>query len=499
LRDAIFNFLASWTSQALANISDLSKDGEVQKIKARFLPKEVQFMEWIEARIGGEIELGKEGGPHPIIHLSKPAQAIVAEKFKKMQASRSSGSSRGGSGSGAGAPRPKAEGRPPADGKKFHDEKMSSEAGKKFHDEKMSSEAFFKQLPEDELTPEELELHDAILDWLGRWPAQRPDRPKNSVPLLGDLAQDPAIQKLRTACMPPKVSIRDWVDRRIGGEVEVRKDSRGQFEVLIRGSEPARDTRSEPARDTRDRSHHSGKDRDSGKGSRSGKGGGTADVVEAFFAGLPDDSLTDAEAEMRIQVLDWVESRDGASAPLLEASKDHHFLRAQQSLLPPEVPLRLWINRRIGGEVRVEKDNKGQIVMVKISSEDPTPKDSGSDKKEEFFASLPEDSFNPEEEDLRDTLLAFIGNWKGNDPPSLTAASGDAEIRRARSLVLPKNSQVSLKDWIERRIGGEIEMAMDPRGSGNWLFGLRGALELPQGRSGGMQAGGGSSKRRRMG
>jgi len=123
----------------------------------------------------------------------------------------------------------------------------------------------------------------------------------------------------------------------------------------------------------------------------------------------------------------------------------------------------------------------------------------GGDKKEQFFASLPEDSFTPEEEDLRDTLLAFLGMWTSNDPPSLSDAGGDPEIRRARPAVLPKGCQVSLKDWIERRIGGEIELAMDHRSSGQWLFGLRGSLDVPpaQGR-GQAHAGAGGSKRRRV-
>merc|ERR1719178_249128 len=126
-----------------------------------------------------------------------------------------------------------------------------------------------------------------------------------------------------------------------------------------------------------------------------------------------------------------------------------------------------------------------------MASEDVAPGQSGSDKKEQFFASLPEDSFLPEEEDLRDTLLAFLGKWTGSEPPSLSDAGSDAEIRRTRPGVLPKGCQVSLKDWIERRIGGEIELAVDPRGSGQWLFGLRGALELPQPHGG--------AKRRRVG
>lgn len=447
LRDAIFDFLASWKSQALANLSDLNKDQNVSKFRQRLMPKEVNLGDWIEKRIGGEIELQRDGnsGAPPVIHLSKSAQAIVADKYKRMETSSRSAPGRGSSGN----PQPKAA-------------------------PEVSKEEFFKKLPADELTPEELALHDGILEWLGRWPAQMPGRPRGSLPSLNDLTSDSALMKLKNACMSSKVPLRDWIDRRIGGEVEIRKDSRGQPEVLIRGSDMGRTADRPPAAN-------------SGKGGSRGKGG--AEAVDSFFAGLPDDSLTDDEAELRLCVLDLVEQRAGDTLFLGDVAKEPEIMRLQSALLPPEVPLRQWINRRIGGEVKIDKDSKGQLVLLKA---DAAPRDTG-DKKEEFFATLPDDMFTPEEEELRDTLLAFIGNWKGDQPPSLSAAGGDADIRKARAAVLPKGCQVSLKDWIERRIGGEIELAMDPRGSGQWLFGLRGSLDLPAARSQGN-----SAKRRRM-
>jgi hypothetical protein len=469
LRDAIFDFLASWKSQALANLSDLNRDPNVMKFRDRLIgQKGVNLGEWIEKRIGGEIELQRDGNSSapPVIHLSKPAQAIVAEKYKRMEAtSRSAG--RGGP---SGNSQTKAESR-----------------GREARAPEVSKEDFFKNLPADELTPEELALHDGILDWLGRWPAQKPEK-RGSLPLLGDISQDSTLMKLKTACMSSKVPLRDWIDRRIGGEVEIRKDSRGQLEVLIRGSDMGRTE--EVPRSTKSSSEvprTADRAANSGKGSSRGKGG--AEIVDNFFASLPDDSLTDEEAELRLCVLDMVEQRVGETLLLSDVSKEPDIARLQKALLPPEVPLRQWINRRIGGEIKTDKDSQGQLVLMKTDAA-PT---GGGDKKEDFFASLPDDMFTPEEEELRDTLLAFIGNWKGDQPPSLSAGGGDADIRKARTAVLPKGCQVSLKDWIERRIGGEIELAMDPRGSGQWLFGLRGSMDL-QPRSQSAQA----NKRRRM-
>jgi len=335
-----------------------------------------------------------------------------------------------------------------------------------------------------------------VLEFLDRWPAHRP------APVLGDLGQDPKVARLRAACMPQKVPLRDWVDRRIGGEIELKKDSKGMFEVLLRGAPERAPARPETPPGDHDRGgkDRGGKDRggkDRGRGSDRSRAPPVS--IDDFFATLPDDSLTDAEADLRVAVLDFLEAR-GMDGPvsLGEALKDHAVLSAQSALLPSEVPVRQWINRRIGGEVKIEKDSKGQWVLNKASF-DSAPAQGGSDKKEAFFATLPDDSFTQEEEDLRDTLLAFIGSWQNAESPSLSDAGGDVEIRRARPAVLPKGCQVSLKDWIERRIGGEIELAMDPSGSGQWLFGLRGSLVLPApGRGQGSSGMGAAKKRARL-
>merc|ERR1712176_617847 len=115
-----------------------------------------------------------------------------------------------------------------------------------------------------------------------------------------------------------------------------------------------------------------------------GNGRGPAESAESFFAALPDDSLTDPEADLRLAVLDYLDQRIGTSVSLQESSKDPAIESAQRAFLPPEVNLRHWINRRIGGEVRIEKDSKGQGVMSK-PGEGSVPAQSGSDKKEQFF------------------------------------------------------------------------------------------------------------------
>merc|ERR1712183_563043 len=95
--------------------------------------------------------------------------------------------------------------------------------------------------------------------------------------------------------------------------------------------------------------------------------------------------------------------------------------------------------------------------------------------KDAFFASLPADEFSNEEEDLRCALLDFLDNWKEDHPPKVTDAATTPEIAQARRAVLPRGCPVSLKEWIDRRIGGEIETRLGMNALA--IFGLRGTLE----------------------
>merc|ERR1740138_1036345 len=96
--------------------------------------------------------------------------------------------------------------------------------------------------------------------------------------------------------------------------------------------------------------------------------------------------------------------------------------------------------------------------------------------REDFFDSLPTDSFTEDEEALRDALLTFLETWQEGEPPTLSNAGSDAAVRSNRVKVLPKGTPVSLKDWIDRRMGGEIEMQPDP--GGQMRFGIRGELNM---------------------
>lgn len=187
--------------------------------------------------------------------------------------------------------------------------------------------------------------------------------------------------------------------------------------------------------------------------------------------------------DLRQAVLDHVHSHSrGDSVPLLsDLMKDNDVSQARKALLPAEVQFRMWIDRRIGGEVEISKDDRGRsIIGLRKSETDRTreqlerTREQKEAQAEAFFASLPAGSFSPAEERLREALLSFLADWKGEDPPTLSHAGGDAAVRNGRIQLL-KDVQVSLKEWIDRRVGGEIEMVLEP--SGQWAIGLRGRLD----------------------
>merc|ERR1711956_67607 len=96
-------------------------------------------------------------------------------------------------------------------------------------------------------------------------------------------------------------------------------------------------------------------------------------------------------------------------------------------------------------------------------------------RRSSFFEALPVDSFTPEEETLREALLDYIHKWSGKVPPLLSHAGSDSRIKVLKDRVLPKGTPVNFKEWIDRRIGGEIEFVEAP--SGLVHFGLQGQLD----------------------
>eukprot|EP00419_Tripos_fusus_P030005 CAMPEP_0172726998 /NCGR_PEP_ID=MMETSP1074-20121228/91429_1 /TAXON_ID=2916 /ORGANISM="Ceratium fusus, Strain PA161109" /LENGTH=595 /DNA_ID=CAMNT_0013554111 /DNA_START=48 /DNA_END=1835 /DNA_ORIENTATION=+ len=464
LRDSIFEFLARWKSRERANLTDLSTDQGVKRAVNTFLPKGVPLRDWIELRIGGELEIKRGNGGQADVYVTPGGMPFVAAMYEEI----ASGSYKGVKG---------------GKGKELDDVPSSGKGFKGLASEGRAN--FFNDLPANELLPEELALRHAVLKFIDDWPAIGASlgKPIGAVPLLSDLGQDPKVQSSRRF-LPSKANLKEWIDRRIGGEVETRMDEKGQFQLCIRGSVPQR------VRQASQRVRGSGSDEG-------------ADAAEEWIAKLPEDRHTDSEAELREAIIDYLQGKDGA-VKLSDACKDQQIMDCRSAFLPPEVPLRLWIDRRIGGEVETRKDAVGKY-MISMKHPDDYGNEEDQDVKEEwfcpdppadseasgvrpaegdkeaqrkqFFADLPEDGLTPDEEQLHLALLEFLQDWKPREPPTLSHAAGDPRVKKWKLKLLPKGTPVTFSDWINSRISDEIELADDPTGNGQLHFGIRGMLD----------------------
>merc|ERR1711924_533547 len=94
-------------------------------------------------------------------------------------------------------------------------------------------------------------------------------------------------------------------------------------------------------------------------------------------------------------------------------------------------------------------------------------------KREKWFANLP-DEFTGTEVALRESIVEFLDTWNGDTPPTLSIVGSLEVVKKARIDCLPK--YVSLRDWVDLRVGGEIEIVPSDH-STEVFFGYRGKLD----------------------
>eukprot|EP00927_Polykrikos_kofoidii_P072085 TRINITY_DN68239_c0_g1_i1.p1 TRINITY_DN68239_c0_g1~~TRINITY_DN68239_c0_g1_i1.p1 ORF type:complete len:622 (+),score=96.94 TRINITY_DN68239_c0_g1_i1:62-1867(+) len=432
LREAVFEFLASWKSKELATLRDLHDFPSVHRHTSSLLPRGVALQDWIEKRIGGEVELrpGKKGGDQ-IVCLTMEGKRLVREKYEQMS-----------------------QGVAPA------------------VTEPTSKDAFFSSLPSDELLPEEITLWQDIIAFLQKWAKQKP----KTYPSLTELSADAKVKTSRDVLLPPKIKLRAWIERRIGGEIELRRSSpTGEHLVMFRGSPPLPAVAAVEANP---------------RGVVEEKAPVTKNTpARQFFADLPEDELSEAEQNLRAAVLDVLVGKESSPPLLVEVcrmfQKDPVLARTKAALLPSEVSLQMWVNRRIGGEVEITKSPEGRQIM-RLRSEGSSAEASlavesrvhnagghgTDDEMDRFFSTLPSDEFTQAEASLREALLSFLGKWRKPQPPTVQQAKGDRDVARISSGLLPRGCPVDLGSWVQRRIGGEIEVS-GPSGCDSNLKTLR--------------------------
>jgi len=438
LRDAIVGAL----EKAPLSLSAVTKHARIRPLAKAFLPDSIPLEEWIERRIGAEVSIDAEG----------PRTCRMV---------------------GAAEP-------PPPNPPKA---------------KKESQEAFFSRLPKDSFWPEEERLRLAIFDFLAGWSNQE-------LATLQHVSHDRMVNEAQKVLLgKTAANLKDWIERRIGGELRFQTNRTGGHEICL--TDAARPFMAERVARMRATMHpmgppmappgvlyppphmvpgpmghphmmapppipQRGPERQQERSQREKDQENQQGAAKKFFDKLPAEELLDKEIELRELLLDSLDrflaehpNDEGLSLSTVGAEKAIKVVKTE--LLKGQVSLREWIDRRIGGEIQTKMGKNGQVIILYRNAQPqaeaaPAAKEAMSSeaKQEAFFDSLPPDGFTPEEETLREVLLTWLETYIGSDAPTLIDATSNAEIAEAKNLFIPKQSGVSLKMWIDRRIGGEI-------------------------------------------
>lgn len=448
LRDALLESL----TMTPAPLGRIAAHPRIVGITRDFLPPNVQLAEWIEWRIGAEVSVSTdEQGRHLVRSLGGSQSEAPA----------------------AAGPAPAAEVLP--------------------HD-------FFAALPVDSYTRAEEGLRDALFDIFAAW--QSPE-----LATLVHLSVDKAVKQAKSTFMPQSVSLREWIDRRMGAEIELRKDARDKMVVDLTPAALALVKKRYATRSFEQKPKVQQKVEQ--------KAAPTEEVHDTFYASLPP-KLTRLEEDLRDKLMEfleaWEKSHPDGPMPFLSAAGSHPGVAAAKTaLLPKGLSFKEWLDRRCKG-VTSRKCPNGQFsISLKAregvgtagrapdrnrkptnAGEQEEDEDALESRREAFFNALPQDDFLPAERDFRECVLDYVERAPTDQgAPLLHKFINGPKAMAGRKALLPNGCGVSVQQWIDRRMGGEIEMrTISP---GTTFFALRGKLDSYDEPASGQQA-----KRRRM-
>merc|ERR1719188_1429355 len=173
----------------------------------------IRLKAWIEHRIGGEIELRGSRRGEEIVLTPLAQEAVCAKAQQISQQEMMQQASHMPPMMPTNYPVPPPFPGPPMHQPIPHPGMMHGRAPAPYP--AASKDNFFESLPGDMLLPTELALREALLSWIQRWP-------KNKPPTFSQAGADPEVKRCKADLLPAKISMMDWIERRIGGEIEVR-------------------------------------------------------------------------------------------------------------------------------------------------------------------------------------------------------------------------------------------------------------------------------------
>eukprot|EP00747_Dinoflagellata_sp_TGD_P159358 gnl/TRDRNA2_/TRDRNA2_177880_c1_seq76.p1 gnl/TRDRNA2_/TRDRNA2_177880_c1~~gnl/TRDRNA2_/TRDRNA2_177880_c1_seq76.p1 ORF type:complete len:361 (-),score=53.13 gnl/TRDRNA2_/TRDRNA2_177880_c1_seq76:61-1143(-) len=196
-----------------------------------------------------------------------------------------------------------------------------------------------------------------------------------------------------------------------------------------------------------------------------------------FFDELPTDAFLPAEEVLRSNLIGALNKLNRRKQYTIERMMQcEGVAEAADELLPRGASMiSQWIERRLGQEIEVSQDKNGDSCIKLLQTRYVNP-EAYQAEVDEFIATLPPESFTDEEAALRDAIMGFVQGWQGSAPPRLTEAGSDDSVKRARQDFLPPS--ITLKSWMEARVGEEFELLQDA--SGQFAIGLPGELDPEQ-------------------
>eukprot|EP00913_Durusdinium_trenchii_P019984 g18783.t1 len=213
------------------------------------------------------------------------------------------------------------------------------------------------------------------------------------------------------------VSLQEWVECRMPGEVELGTDDAGL--VVLQPARLARDKVPDPA-------------------------------LQSFLNRLPADQFLQEEEQGGQSIVNAITN---GPETLAQVKRLGSVVKCTKVLLPAAIKLEDWIERRIGEEVAVESDERGQRICRLMGTSPPPaaaqrPVPEMARGSDDFIKTLPKDSFLPEEEKLRLAIFDFLAGWRAQELATLQHCAVHPLVAEAE-----RGGDVALSWRINRQFG----------------------------------------------
>lgn len=422
------------------------------------LPRGVSLQEWAQERIPNESAAAINGSGLVYVAPHRPRaprfpggpavnQPLVAQKGSSMAGKGQLGGNVG-KGQSLHVPGvPQAPGSGPVDAQKGQGKGQPVENGAPSE----ATVAFLSSLPQDGFTPDEEVLRTAILDFLSD------EKRCIKQTVLDSIRSQQHINELVKRCLPKKVKLKDWIEHRIGGEVDIEDESAtGKVFIQIKMNPHER--------------------------------------KQAWFRSLPEGPGALSHDEQKIKnvmvklISNWspfdAKGKERSPDPPLNIITQDAEIRELATKILKKFPFREWIEKRMSHVFELDgPQNSGQyLVRLVPGALDKKDDSSGTreERREAFLDGLPDDGFTEQEDSLRNAVLDFLTSWTEPYPPTFQTLGSNQEIHQAKKefLFVPgrKKPECTIQEWIERRIGGEVDIL--PDASGKMRLGLAGQLDV---------------------